>query len=151
MQLDYSSNIHLLIPRFMKSLWNIIIKLNTLTHTKLWWVGHLFMYVKTCERGRVKLKDFEQWSRVYNVTPYNSFSRGSLWLCYNGVAVYLVTVVTFSKIKHSKNIIRVLSKLSPSFIIIFFLLFLFLLFLHKLFVVIWSQRVVFVFHTRQWR
>ena len=32
-------------------------------HTKLRWVGHLFTYVKTCERDRVK--DFEQRSRVY--------------------------------------------------------------------------------------
>ena len=33
------------------------------------WVGHLFTYVKTCERvGRV---DFEQRSRVYNTVRYN--------------------------------------------------------------------------------
>ena len=64
----------------MKSLWDIIIKLNTLTdvRTKLWWVGHLFTYVKTYVRGRVKLKDFEQWSRVYNVAPFNGFTRGPL-------------------------------------------------------------------------
>ena len=27
--------------------------------------------MKTCERGRVK--DFEQWSRVYNAVRYNAF------------------------------------------------------------------------------
>jgi len=57
----------------MKGLCIINIKLNTLTdvHTKLQWVGHLFTYVKSCERGRVK--DFEQRSCVYYVVHYNSF------------------------------------------------------------------------------
>jgi len=32
-------------------------------------MGHLFKYVKTYERGRVK--DFEQQSRVYNAVCYN--------------------------------------------------------------------------------
>ena len=41
-----------------------------MSHTKLRWVGHLFMYVKTCERDRVK--DFEQRSRVYNRVRYNA-------------------------------------------------------------------------------
>ena len=40
-------------------------------HAKLRWMGHLFTYVKTCERGRVK--DFEQRSRVYNAVRYNAF------------------------------------------------------------------------------
>ena len=40
-------------------------------HTKLRWMGHLFTYVKTCERDRVK--DFEQRSRVYNVVCYKAF------------------------------------------------------------------------------
>jgi len=34
------------------------------------WVGHLFTYVKTCERGRVK--DFEQRSHAYNATIMES-------------------------------------------------------------------------------
>ena len=42
-----------------------------MSHTKLQWVGHLFMYVKTCERDRVK--DFEQRSRVYNRVRCNAF------------------------------------------------------------------------------
>ena len=40
-----------------------------MTHTKWWWVGHLFTYVKTCERGCDK--DFEKQSRVCNVVRYN--------------------------------------------------------------------------------
>jgi len=55
-----------------------------MSHTKLRWVGHLFTYVKTCERGKVK--DFEQRSSVYNAVRYNVFfPRGPL---YNGIAVY---------------------------------------------------------------
>ena len=68
LQLDYSTSIHLILG-FMKV---ITIKLNTLMfHTKLRWMGHLFTYVKTCERGRVK--DFEQRSCVYNAVCYNAF------------------------------------------------------------------------------
>ena len=37
-----------------------------MSHTNLRWVGHLLTYVKNCERGRVKLKDFEQQLCVYN-------------------------------------------------------------------------------------
>ena len=33
-----------------------------MSHTKWQWVGHLFKYVKTCKRGRVK--DFEQRSVI---------------------------------------------------------------------------------------
>ena len=32
--------------------------------------GAFCLYVKTCERGHVK--DFEQWSRVYNAVRYNA-------------------------------------------------------------------------------
>ena len=56
LQLNYSTNIHLLIPRFMKSLCVVTIckyKLNTLTDvTYQMTVGGAFVYV--CERGRVK-------------------------------------------------------------------------------------------------
>ena len=34
------------------------------------WMGHVSMYVKTRERGRIK--DFEQRSRVYNAVRYNA-------------------------------------------------------------------------------
>ena len=34
-------------------------------------MGHLFTYVKTCERDHVK--DFEQRLRVYNAVRYNAF------------------------------------------------------------------------------
>ena len=54
-------------------------------HTKLRWMGHLFTYVETCERGRVK--DVEQRSRVYNAVRYNAFFRGPRRPRYNGVAV----------------------------------------------------------------
>ena len=46
-------------------------------------MGHLFTYLKTCERGRVK--DFEQRSRVYNAVRYNTFIPGGPR--YNGAAV----------------------------------------------------------------
>ena len=50
-------------------------------------MGHLFTYVKTCERDHVK--DFEQRLRVYNAVRYNAgFSRGPRQPRYNGVAVY---------------------------------------------------------------
>ena len=53
LQLNDSTNVHL--PRFM-----CVIT-----------IGHLFTYVKTCERvGRVK--DFEQRSRIYNTVRYNA-------------------------------------------------------------------------------
>ena len=74
MQLNYSTNVQLLIPRFMKSLCVITIKLNTLTDVphQIPWVGHLFTYVKTRERGRVK--DFEQRSHngfaVYKLSKF---------------------------------------------------------------------------------
>ena len=57
----------------MKSLCVITIKLNTLTDVpyQIKWVGHLFMYVKYCERGRVK--HFEQRLCVYNVVRFNVF------------------------------------------------------------------------------
>jgi len=65
-QLNQSTNVNLMISWFMKSLCVITIKLNTLmSHTKWRWLGHLFTYVKTCERRRVK--DFEQRSRVYTI------------------------------------------------------------------------------------
>jgi len=89
LQLNKSTIVNLLILRFMKSLCFIIIKLNTLTDVPYqWrWVGHLFTYVKTCERSRVK--DFEQRSRVYNAVCYNiGFPRGPRRPRYNGVAVY---------------------------------------------------------------
>ena len=62
-----------------------------MSHTKLRWVGHLFMYVKTYERGRVKLKDFEQRLCVYNAVRYiiTLFSRGPRRPRYTGVAVYI--------------------------------------------------------------
>ena len=76
-QLFYQHTI--LVPRFMKSLCVITIQLNTLTdvYTKWCWVGHLFTYVKTCERGPVK--DIH-----YNVL---FFSSGPWRPRYNGVAV----------------------------------------------------------------
>ena len=71
MQLNYSTNIHLLIPRFMKSLC-VVTKLNTLTDVPYQMtVGGAFVYV--CEN---MWKRLEQRSRVYNA------------ICYNGVAVY---------------------------------------------------------------
>ena len=75
MQLNYSTNIYLLIPWFMKSLCVITIKLNTPTDVRYqWrWVGHLFTYVKTCERGRVNAV---------------RSSCGPQRLRYNGVTVY---------------------------------------------------------------
>ena len=53
LQFNYSTNIHLLILRFMKS---ITIKLNTLTDVPYQMTvgGALVTYVKTCERDRVK-------------------------------------------------------------------------------------------------
>ena len=55
--MNYITNIHLLIPWFMKSLCVITIKLNTLTDVPYrMMVGGAFVYV--CERGRVI--DFEQ-------------------------------------------------------------------------------------------
>ena len=57
----------------MKSLCVITIKLNTLTDVPYQiTVGKAFVY--GCERGRVKLKDFEQRSHVYNAVRYNAFS-----------------------------------------------------------------------------
>ena len=48
LQLDYSTNIHLLIPRFMKSLCVVTIKLNTLTDVPYQMtVGGAFVYI--CE------------------------------------------------------------------------------------------------------
>ena len=44
-----------------------------MSHTKLWPVGHLFTYEKTCERDRVK--DFVRL-RVYNAVRYYAISRG---------------------------------------------------------------------------
>ena len=50
-------------------------------------MGHLFTYVNTCERGRVK--GIEQRWHVYNAVRYNAFfPRGPRRPCYNGVAVY---------------------------------------------------------------
>ena len=55
LQLNYSTNIHLLIQRFINSLCVITIKLNTLIDVPYHMtVAHLFTYVKTWERGRVK-------------------------------------------------------------------------------------------------
>ena len=64
LQLNYITNIHLLIPWFMKSLCVITIKLNTLTDVPYNKTvgGHLFTYV--------------------------NFSRGPRRPRYNGVAVY---------------------------------------------------------------
>mgnify|MGYP000190427210 CR=1 FL=1 len=71
LQLNYSTNVHLLIPRYMKSLCVITIKLNTLTDVPYQMtVGWAFVYV--CERDRVI--DFEQRSRVYNAVRYNTFT-----------------------------------------------------------------------------
>ena len=50
-------NIHLLIPRFMKSLCVITIQLNTLTDIPYQMTvggAFVYMYVNICERGRVK-------------------------------------------------------------------------------------------------
>ena len=49
-----------------------------MSHTKLRWVGHLFTYVKTCERGKVK--DFEQRLSVYNAVRYNGFFPVDLFI-----------------------------------------------------------------------
>ena len=68
----------------MKSLFVITMKLNTLTDVPYQiTVGEAFVYVyeKTCERGRVK--DFEQRSRVYNLFLF-PWTRQPL---YNGVKV----------------------------------------------------------------
>ena len=68
LQLNYSTNIHLLIPRFMNRLCVIPIKLNTLTDVPYqMMVGGAFVYV--CEK---RVKDFEQRSRVYKA----DFSHG---------------------------------------------------------------------------
>ena len=70
LQLNYSTNVHLLIPRYMKSLCVITIKLNTLTDVpNQMTVGWAFVYV--CERDRDI--DFAQRSRVYNAVRYNAF------------------------------------------------------------------------------
>jgi len=64
-QPNYSTNVHLLIPRFMKSLCVITIKLNTLTDVPYQMtVGGAFVYV--CEKDR--FIDFEQRSRVYKAS-----------------------------------------------------------------------------------
>ena len=57
----------------MKSLCVITINLNALNDVpyQMLWVGHLFTYVKTCERDRVK--DFEQRLRVNKAVRYNAF------------------------------------------------------------------------------
>jgi len=54
-EINTANQRNLLIPLFMKSLCVIIIKLNTLTDVPYQMTvgGALFMYVKTCERGRV--------------------------------------------------------------------------------------------------
>ena len=77
LQLNYSTNVNLLIPRFMKSLCVISIKLNTLTDVPYQMTvgGALFTYFKTCERGRVKDYLFfrkRKWSHVYNAVRYNT-------------------------------------------------------------------------------
>ena len=71
LQLNQSTNVNLLILRFMKSLCVITIKLNTLTDIPYQMTvgGRLCTYVKTCERGSV----FEQQSRVYKAVRYNAF------------------------------------------------------------------------------
>ena len=73
----------------MKSLCVITIKLNTLTDVPYQiTVGKAFVYV--CERGRVKLKDVEQRSHVYNAVRYSAFfPRGPRRPRYNGATVYL--------------------------------------------------------------
>ena len=64
LQLNYSTNVNLLIPRFMNSLCVITIKLNTLNDVPYQMtVGGAFVYLcESCEIGRVK--DFEQRSRI---------------------------------------------------------------------------------------
>ena len=80
LQLNYSTNIHLLIPWFMKSVCVITIKLNTLTDIPYeMMVGGAFVYV--CERDRVK--GFVYITR-FAITRF--FSRGPRPR-YNGVAV----------------------------------------------------------------
>ena len=62
LQLNYSTNVNLLIQRFMKSLCLITIKLNTLTDVPYQMtVGGAFVYV--CKRGRVKddITRFSPW------------------------------------------------------------------------------------------
>ena len=61
LQLNYFTNIHLLIPRFMKSLCVITIKLNTQTNVPYQMTVGGWKCVK-----EVASKIFEQWSRVYN-------------------------------------------------------------------------------------
>ena len=63
------------------------------------------MYVKTCERGRVK--DFEQPSLVSNAVRYNAFSRGPRRPRYNGFAVYttMSNVFTLQYLNFNKNLL----------------------------------------------
>ena len=78
LQLNYSTNIHRLIPRFMKSSCVITIQLNTLTDVLYeMTVGGTFVYVR--ERDRVK--DFVYIKRGFPVDPRRPR--------YNGVAVYI--------------------------------------------------------------
>ena len=66
-----------------------------MSHTKWRSVGHLFTYVKTCERGLVFY--FEQRSHVYNAICYNAgFFRGPRRPRYNGVTVYKENVRNYS-------------------------------------------------------
>jgi len=60
------------------------------------------MYVKTYERGRVKLKDFEQRLCVYNAVRYiiTLFSRGPRRPRYTGVAVYITWLYIYHMAKH---------------------------------------------------
>ena len=78
LQLNYSTNIHQLIPRFMKSSCVITIQLNTLTDVLYeMTVGGTFV----CVRERDRVKDFVYITR--------GFSHGPQRPRYNGVAVYI--------------------------------------------------------------
>jgi len=81
-------------------------KLNTLTDVPYQMtVSGAFVYVReTCERGRVK--DFEQWSCVYNA--FFSWTRRP---CYNGVAVY--KQLNFDRILNNNPKLQCSSKCLP--------------------------------------
>ena len=85
-----------------------VIQLNTLrvSYTKLRWVGHLFTYVKTCERDRVN--DFEQWSCVYKAVRYNAFCPRGPRRRYNEVAVYIHHYMYLGNRKILKGLMRLL-------------------------------------------
>ena len=72
-----------------------------MSRTKRRWVGHLFTYVKICERGRVK--DFEQWSRVYNAGRYNAFFPVDPVYTYSYICSWHAIIVVCNYISGSKT------------------------------------------------